>query len=72
MQAIRQIVETQKLKDLIDISDDFSCDTIEIIVFPMLSTETEKKQFNPEQFFGVSHLECVDQLFENMRDEREH
>lgn len=72
MQAIRQIVETKKLKDLIDIPDDFSSDTVEIIVFPMLSTDTEKKQFNPEQFFGVSHIEHVDQLLKAMRDEWEH
>lgn len=72
MQAIRQIVETKKLKDLIDIPDDFSSETVEIIVFPILSADTEKKQLNPEQFFGVSHLTHVDQLLESMRDEWEH
>lgn len=34
--------------------------------------DTEKAKLNPEQFFGVSHLEHVDQLLETMRDEREH
>ncbi|MDO9049354.1 MAG: hypothetical protein Q7U66_16685 [Methylobacter sp.] len=72
MQAIRQIVETKKLKDLIDIPDDFSSETVEIIVFPMLSADTEKNQLNPEQFFGVSHIEHVDQLLVAMRDEWEH
>jgi hypothetical protein len=72
MQAIRQIVETKKLKDLIDIPDDFSSETVEIIVFPMLSAETEKKHLNPEQFFGISHLEHIDQLLKSMRDEWEH
>lgn len=72
MQAIRQIVETKKLKDLIDIPDDFSSETVEVIVFPMLSADTEKKQLNPEQFFGVSHLENVDQLLVAMRDEWEY
>jgi hypothetical protein len=71
MQAIRQIVETKKLKDLIDIPDDFSSETVEIIVFPMLSADTEKNHLNPEQFFGVSHFEHVDQLLESMRDEWE-
>ncbi len=33
---------------------------------------TEKVRLNPEQFFGVSHVEHVDQLLESMRDEREH
>ena len=72
MQAIRQIVETKKLQDLIDIPDDFSSETVEIIVFPMLSADTEKNQLNPEQFFGISHLENVDQLLVAMRDEWEH
>lgn len=72
MQAIRQIVETKKLRDLIDIPDDFSSETVEIIVFPIPSADTEKNQLNPEQFFGVSHLENVDQLLKSMRDEWEH
>jgi hypothetical protein len=72
MQAIRQIVETKKLKDLIDIPDDFSSETVEIIVFPILPIDTEKTRLNPEQFFGVSHLEHIDQLLETMRDEWEH
>ncbi|MDO9423998.1 MAG: hypothetical protein Q7T40_07390 [Methylobacter sp.] len=71
MQAIRQIVETKKLKNLIDIPDDFSSETVEIIVFPILPVDTEKTRLNPEQFFGVSHLEHVDQLLETMRDEWE-
>jgi predicted RNase H-like HicB family nuclease len=33
---------------------------------------TEKAQLNPEQFFGVSHVEHVDQLLETMRDEWKH
>jgi len=72
MQAIRQIVETKRLKDLIDIPDDFSSETVEVIVLPILPADTEKKQLNPEQFFGVSHIEHVDQLLETMRDEWEH
>jgi hypothetical protein len=51
MQAIRQIVETKKLKDLIDIPDDFSSETVEIIVFPMLSADTEKKTVKPGTVF---------------------
>ncbi len=67
MQAIRQIVETKKLKDLIDIPDDFSSETVEVIVFPVFSVDTKKNQLDPEQFFGVSHIEHVDQLLEAMR-----
>jgi hypothetical protein len=72
MQAIRQIIETKKLKSLIDIPDDFSSETVEIIVFPVLPINTEKNNFKPEQFFGISPLENVDQLFERLRDECEH
>ena len=72
MQAIRQIIETKKLKSLIDIPDDFSSETVEIIVFPVLPIDTEKNNFKPEQFFGISQLEHVDQLLETLRDEWEH
>ena len=72
MQAIRQIIETKKLKSLIDIPDDFSSETVEIIVFPVLPVDTEKNNFNPKQFFAVSRLEHVDQLLETLRDEWEH
>jgi hypothetical protein len=70
MQAIRQIIETNKLKKLIDIPDNFSSDTVEIIIFPVLSENTTPP-FNPEQFFGISHLENVEQLLKNMREEWE-
>ena len=72
MQAIRQIIETKKLKSLIDIPDDFSSETVEIIVFPVLPIDNEKNNFKPEQFFGISQLEHVDQLLETLRDEWEH
>lgn len=72
MQAIRQIIETKKLKGLIDIPENFSSETVEVIVFPVFSVDTKKNQLDPEQFFGVSHLEHVDQLLEAMRDEWEH
>ncbi len=34
--------------------------------------DTEKVRLNPEQLFGVSHVEHVDQLLESMRVEWEH
>ena len=72
MQAIRQIIETKKLKDLIDIPDDFSSEIVEIIIFPVLPSNAEKTNFTPEHFFGVSQLENIDQLLETMRDEWQH
>lgn len=46
MQAIRQIIDTQKLKNLIDIPEGFSSEKVEVIVFPVLTTEKEKTQRN--------------------------
>jgi thiamine pyrophosphate-dependent acetolactate synthase large subunit-like protein len=72
MQAIRQIIETKKLKDLIDIPDDFSYEKVEIIIFPVLPADTKKTDFKPEQFFGVNQLEHVDQLLETIQSEFVH
>lgn len=56
MQAIRQIIETKKLKSLIDIPDDFSSETVEIIVFPVLPVDTEKKQLQARTVFWCQSL----------------
>ena len=56
MQAIRQIIETKKLKDLIEIPDDFSSETVEIIIFPVLPINSEKNNFKPEQFFWYQSI----------------
>ena len=64
MQAIRQIIETNKQKDLIDIPDDFSSETVEIIVFPVSPIDAEKFNFKPKHFFCVSRLEHVEQLLD--------
>jgi len=37
-----------------------------------LPIDSEKNNFKPEQFFGISQLEHVDQLLETLRDEWEH
>ena len=71
MQAIRQIIETQKLKTLCNIPDDFSSETVEIIIFPVFTEKTKKQPFNPEQFFGISHLKNTEQLLKDMRNEWE-
>ena len=71
MQAIRQIIETQKLKTLCNIPDDFSSDKVEIIIFPVFPEQDKKQLFNPEQFFGVSHIKNTGQLLKDMRNEWE-
>lgn len=60
------------MKGLIDIPDDSSSEPVKIIVSSILPVGIEKAELNPEQFFGVSHLNHVDQLLEIMRDEWEH
>lgn len=71
MQAIRRIIETKKLQTLIDIPDGFSSENVEIIIFPVSPADTEKTNFKPEQFFGASKLEDIDQQLETLRDEWE-
>ncbi|MDO9049353.1 MAG: hypothetical protein Q7U66_16680 [Methylobacter sp.] len=60
------------MKKLIDIPDDSSSEPAKIIVSPILHVGIEKAELNPEQFFGVSHLNNIDQLLRIMRDEWEH
>jgi hypothetical protein len=69
MQALRQIIETKKLKGLIDVPENFSSEKVEIIILPVLADNLETIHFNPEQFFGVSQLDNVDQQLEAMRNE---
>lgn len=71
MQAIRQIIETQTLKNLIHIPDGFSSEKVEIIIFPVLPEKTDNSAFHPEQFFGISRLKNTAQLLAEMRDEWE-
>ena len=71
MQAIRQIIETQKLKTLCNIPDNFSSEQVEIIIFPVFPEKTETKPFNPDQFFGISQLKNTEQLLKDMRNEWE-
>ena len=52
MQAIRQIIETKILKSLINIPDDFSSETVEIIVFPLLPVDAEKTTSSRNSFLA--------------------
>jgi hypothetical protein len=71
MQAIRQMIATRKLRDIIDIPDDFSSDTVEVIILPVAAPANAADVFNPEQFFGVSRIKNVEQLLAAQRDEWE-
>ena len=73
MQAIRQTIELNQLKGIIEIPEDFQYTKVEVLVLPV---EVEENQiltsaFNPEEFFGVSHLPNVDKKIQDLRNEWE-
>ena len=69
MQAIRQIIDIQKLNGLIAIPEGFSIGKVEIIILPVLQETIQAQPFNPEQFFGNSQIKDVDKLLTEMRHE---
>ncbi len=69
MQAIRQLMDIQQLKGVIDIPEYFTANKVEIFIFPVADDLKTKQGFNPEDFFGVSHLKNIDEQLEVMRNE---
>lgn len=67
MQAIRQIIDIQKLNGLIAIPEGFSIGKVEVIILPVLQETIQAQSFNPEQFFGNSQIKDVDKLLTEMR-----
>ena len=56
-------------KGFVDIPEGFTANKVEVLVLPVTNDSKIKKPFNPEEFFGVSHLENVDEQLKAMRDE---
>lgn len=71
MQAIRQMIATRKLREVIDIPENFSSDTVEVIILPVLLAESAAEPFKPKPFFGASRLADVEQLLAAQRQEWE-
>ncbi|MCX7095911.1 MAG: hypothetical protein NTY50_21040 [Methylobacter sp.] len=64
------IAQGQTITETLEIARDVAKKLLEAKAERHLDTENAK--LNPEQFFGLSHIENVDQLLEAMRDEWEH
>ena len=68
MEALRRIVNLDNLRTMIDIPSTFNYQKVEILILP-IETETKTEVFEPENFFGVSHIENVEQAIHEIRDE---
>ncbi|WP_340123188.1 type II toxin-antitoxin system HicB family antitoxin [Methylobacter svalbardensis] len=64
------IAQGRTITETLEIASDVAKKLLEAKAERHLDAENAK--LNPEQFFGVSYLESIDQLLESMRDEREH
>jgi hypothetical protein len=70
MEAIRQIVDLDKLGSVINIPKDFKYTKVEVIIFPAEdSIQTEKEKFVPETFYGISSISDPGEAVQSMRDE---
>jgi hypothetical protein len=70
MEAIRQIVDLDKLGSVINIPKDFKYTKVEVIIFPADdSIQTEKEKFLPETFYGISSISDPAEIVRSLRDE---
>lgn len=70
MEALRRIVELDNLRKMIDIPVTFNYKKVEILILPIENQMIEKKEiFDPESFFGSSHIEDIEKSIQTMRDE---
>jgi hypothetical protein len=70
MEAIRQIVDLDKLGSVINIPKDFKYTKVEVIIFPADdSIQTKKEKFVPESFYGISSICDPAEAVQSMRDE---
>ena len=56
MEALRGIMNLDNVRTMIDIPSTFNYQKVEILILP-IETETKTEVFEPEFFFGVSHIE---------------
>lgn len=70
MEAIREIIDLEKLEKIINIPENFKHAKVEIFVFPVEDKKQNiKKNFDPESFYGVSHIKDPEKDIRQMRDE---
>ena len=70
MEAIRKIINIDKLMNIIDIPDDFSLSKVEILISPIKeNTLKSQKVFVPDNFFGVTSISDLPEAIQEMRTE---
>ncbi len=70
MEAIKQIVDLNTLKSVINIPKGFNYTKVEVIIYPADDfIQKEKQKFNPESFYGVSSISDTADAIRDMRDE---
>ncbi len=70
MEVIRKIVEMDKLRSIIEIPSDFNHSKVEILIMPFEDVNRKgAPEFNPEEFYGVSKIDNVEDAVKEMRDE---
>jgi|RifOxyA3_1023885.scaffolds.fasta_scaffold36689_1 hypothetical protein len=70
MEAIRQIVDLDKLGSVINIPKGFNYTKVEIFIFPVDDpAQNSPKKFQPETFYGVSSIIDPAEATRQMRDE---
>ncbi|NWH06053.1 hypothetical protein [Desulfobacter latus] len=68
MEAIREIVDLEKLSRIINIPENFKYTKVEIFVFPIEDKKQDiKKKFDPESFYGISHINDPEKDIRQMR-----
>ena len=70
MEAIRQIVDLDKLGSVINIPKNFKYTKVEVIIFPADdSIQKAKEKLIPETFYGISSISDPAEAVESIRDE---
>jgi hypothetical protein len=70
MEAIRQIVDLEKLESVINIPKNFKYTKVEVIIIPADdSIQIKNEKFNPEKFYGISSIPDPEEATRSMRDE---
>ena len=70
MEAIREIVDLDKLEHIINIPKNFNYSKVEILILPIEETNLQAREtFVPEKFYGVSSINNLSSAIQEMRDE---
>lgn len=69
MQALREIVDSSLLNNIIYLPENMKNRKVEIIILPVDYRQESKKNFDPEEFIGILKLNDVEKTLKDMRGE---